>query len=157
MLNNHYVRTPEELFKTHEDWVYGSIIAPEKQARIVEVLSDFSNDLYSKITEDRELCSKFYLSTVRGFTVKMISAPSCVRHIVERTITFDEIYLAATRNGIGPLMPNTVALDENGEIIKWLDPNFRKYICDLGWHCGILHDNESFGEKIVIYAIHKKD
>lgn len=73
MKNNHYIQTPEQLFENHEDWAYSSLIDPNKQERIKEVLHDFSSSLYSRITAEdgRDICSKFYTAAVRGFTVRM--------------------------------------------------------------------------------------
>ena len=160
MLNNHHIRTPEELFDTHEDWIYSSLIDPAKEARIVEVLHDFSSALYDGITDEangKELGKKFYISEVRGFTLKMATIPTPMR-LTERTIVFDEIYVGS-RGGIGPILHNSSGVSENGEIIRWLDPCFRKFLHDLGWCCGILHDHdkEHTGEKVIIYQFRKKE
>lgn len=150
MLNNHHIQTPNELFETHEDWICSSLIDPTKEARIVEVLHDFSSALYKGIvdeTDGKVLGTKFCTSEVRDFTLRMETIPTPMR-LMERTIVFDEIYVGS-KGRIGPIIRNSGAVGENGEIIKWLDPCFRKFLHD--------HDNEHCGDKVIIYQFRKKE
>ena len=159
MKNNHYIQTPEQLFENHEDWAYSSLIDPNKQERIKEVLHDFSSSLYSRITAEdgRDICSKFYTAAVRGFTVRMRNIPMIGRPDSERTITFEDVYLSSSKDGIAQILSDSAANDEIGEIIRWFDSNFLKYLYDIGWSCGILHNKESNNDRVIIYQAREKN
>ncbi len=159
MRNNHYIQTPEQLFENHEEWAYASLIDPDKQERIKEVLHDFSSSLYSRITAEdgKSICSQFYTAAVRGFTVRMMNIPKLDRTGTERTITFEDVYLGSTKSDIAPILKDSAANDELGETIRWFDSNLRKYLYDLGWLCGILYNKWNKSRKVIIYQLREKN
>lgn len=159
MKNNHNIFTPDRLFENHEEWAYAALIDPKKQERIKEVMHDFSRSLYSKITAEGEnkVCSEFYTAAVRGFTVRMRNIPMVNRPGTERAITFEDVYLSSTSGEIAPILSNSAAINEVEEVIEWFDPNFRKYLYDLGWLCGILSEKDSSREKVIIYQYRDKN
>ena len=162
--NNHHIRKPEELFKEHESWAYAKLIDHEKQARIAEIFDEFSSILYARMTDEKHigsitLCSKFYIADVRGFTLKAVSLPNEIfPWRTAKNIQFNDIYIG-TEEDITPISLNSTYKGELGIIMKWLDPNFRKFLNDLGWRCGIVHHTE-YGykdvDKAIIYERQKK-
>jgi len=130
MHHNHNIQTPEKFFEGHDDFVYASLIDSVKESRLVYTMTLFSETLLSRLKNDKEFCSKFYTAEIRGFTLKW--APNDFpKKTSEYTIAFDDVYVGS-KKGLSPIVHNSAVLDENVKIIKWLDPNFRKFLFDLG-------------------------
>lgn len=162
--NNHRIRTPDQLFENHEDWAYVKLIDPKKEARMVEIFNEFSNTLYTRMTDEENpslkssLCSEFYRAEVRGFTLKAGSPPEVnLPWILDNYIQFNDLYIGSEKD-IAPIS-SIFKGTEISEIEGWLDKDFRKFLYDLGWKCGILH-MRGFGKdtyKIIIYQKRNKE
>ncbi len=145
------IQKPDDFFVNLEEFACARLIDRDKELKMLIVMKNFILNLQVSMEED-EVCSSFYVSEVRGFTL-MVKELSYDEYTIELG---NRIYLGSMNN-ICTVLPGYDPETENGKILRWLDPNFRKYLFDQGWHVGILRNAGNSVDEVIVYQLRKKE
>lgn len=150
------LKTPEELFREHENLAKNILITQEKELQLAAILDEYSGILQQKIEESKATAEEFYTAEIRGFTLRLVKKPD---DSGEKTVNIARLYFGPA-SGIGPIVPIFSLESENGHIARWLDQSCRKYLFEFGWHVGILHvrlnKTKAGSEEVIVYAKRQK-